>query len=107
MALELTDYTFDATIKSDTITVVDFWASWCAPCRMMAPIIDELSKEYAGKVVIAKVDVDAYVELATRFGIRSIPAILFFKNGKEIGREVGACSKGTLLDKIETVIATV
>ena len=83
MALEITDATFDEVVlKSDKPVVVDFWAAWCGPCRMVGPIIDELSQEYDGKAVVGKVDVDSNQEYAAKYGVRSIPCLLFFKDGE-------------------------
>ncbi|MCB0431599.1 MAG: thioredoxin, partial [Mangrovimonas sp.] len=90
MALEITDATFEETVlKSDKPVMVDFWAAWCGPCRMVAPIIEELSSEYEGKAVIGKVDVDNNQEFAAKFGIRNIPTVLVFQNGEVVGRQVG------------------
>ena len=85
MALEITDATFDEVVlKSDKPVVVDFWAAWCGPCRMVGPIIDEVSTEYDGKAVVGKVDVDANQEFAAKYGVRNIPTVLVFKDGEAI-----------------------
>lgn len=100
--IHLTDDSFDKAISSGTPVLVDFWAEWCGPCRMIAPILDEISTEYQGKALIAKVDVEEYPSLASRFGIQSIPNLKIFKNGVEVGNIVGAVPKNTLkaaLDK--------
>ncbi len=81
MALEITDATFDAIVNTDKPVVVDFWAEWCGPCRMITPIIEELATEYEGKAVIGKVNVDENDAITAKFGIRNIPTILFIKNG--------------------------
>jgi len=100
-----TDGDFEENVvKSDKLTIVDFWAEWCAPCRMIAPTIEELSKEYAGKVNIGKLNVDENGQTATRFGIRSIPTLLFFKNGQIVKQVVGVKSKSELSDLIKANI---
>ena len=80
---------FEAELKSGKLMLVDFWAAWCGPCRMLSPVIDGLDKKYEGKVVIGKVNVDEEQELAIRYGVMSIPTVIFFKNGQEIARKVG------------------
>jgi thioredoxin 1 len=100
--LEVTDATFeDEIIKSDKLTVVDFWAVWCGPCRMIGPVIEELAGEYDEDVKFTKVNVDENQKFAGQFGIRSIPSILFFKDGKVVDNVIGAVPKGTLDDKIK------
>lgn len=100
--IHLNGDSFDKVINSGTPVLVDFWAEWCGPCRMIAPILDELSTEYQGKAIVAKVDVEENPELASRFGIQSIPNLKIFKSGVEVGNIVGAVPKNTLkaaLDK--------
>jgi thioredoxin 1 len=98
----VTDGTFDEEVlKSDKLTVVDFWATWCGPCRMVAPVVEELAETYDGKVKFAKVDVDENQQFAGQYGIRSIPSLLFFKDGKVVDQVVGAVPKGTLDTKIK------
>ncbi len=104
MALEITDATFEEIIGSDKPVVIDFWAEWCGPCRMVGPIVEELAKEYDGKVVIGKVDVDSNDEITSKFGIRNIPTILFFKNGEVVDKQVGATQKSVLADKINKLL---
>ena len=102
MALEITDATFDEVVlKSDKPVVVDFWAAWCGPCRMVGPIIDEVSSEYEGKAVVGKVDVDANQEFAAKYGVRNIPTVLVFKNGEVVGKQVGAAPKKSYVEKLE------
>jgi thioredoxin 1 len=89
--LAVTDETFETEVeKSSGLVVVDFWAAWCGPCRMIAPILDQLSAEYAGRVKVTKVDVDSNIRTSTRFNIRSIPMVLFFKDGKVVDQVLGA-----------------
>ena len=88
----------------DKPLVIDFWATWCGPCRMVAPIIEELSKEYDGKVVVGKCDVEECEDLAMQFGIRNIPTIIFFKGGEMVDKMVGAQPKAKIVEKIETLI---
>ena len=102
MAFEFTDSNFEESVlKNEGVAVIDFWAEWCGPCRMIAPIIEELSKEYDGKVLIGKLNVDHNAEVATKYGIRSIPTMLIFKNGEVIDKHVGVTTKKNLVDKIE------
>jgi thioredoxin 1 len=99
-AVHLTSADFDAKIKSG-VTFVDFWAEWCGPCRMAAPVIDELSTEYAGKITIAKVDVDAEPNLSSSHSVMSIPTCILFKDGVEVGRQVGFSGKQGYLDLLK------
>ncbi len=102
MALQFTDANFqESVLDSKGVTVVDFWAQWCGPCRAIGPVIEELAGTYDGKAQIGKVDVDVNPELSEKFGIRSIPTILIMKDGEVVDTIVGAPSKGTLVDKIE------
>jgi thioredoxin 1 len=105
MAKEFTDGNFkDEVISSDKLSVVDFWAEWCGPCRAIGPVIEDLSKEYDGKVNIGKVNVDVNPSISMDYGITSIPAILFFKNGQVVDKLVGAQPKGNFVKKIEAHI---
>ncbi len=105
MALEVNDGNFDELVlKSDKPVVVDFWAEWCGPCRMIAPIIEELSHEYAGKAVVVKCDVDSSPGVAAKFGIRNIPTVLFFKDGKVADKQVGAVPKNAFVAKLNALI---
>lgn len=104
MALEFTDANFQAeVINSDKLSVVDFWAEWCGPCRAIGPVIEELHKEYDGKVKVGKVNVDHNPNVAMQFGITSIPAILFIKNGQVIDKLIGAQPKANFVKKIDTL----
>ncbi|MEO7176261.1 MAG: thioredoxin [Saprospiraceae bacterium] len=101
MAFEFLDSNFQETaLDRKGLTVVDFWAEWCGPCRMVGPIIEELATEYDGKVMIGKVNVDENPEISMKYGIRSIPTILFIKDGEVVDKQVGATSKKVLNDKI-------
>lgn len=104
MALEITDAAFEDILKSDKPLVIDFWAEWCGPCRMVGPIVDELATEYADRVVIGKVDVDNNDEITSKYGIRNIPTILFIKNGEVVDKQVGAAQKAVLTEKIENLL---
>ena len=84
--------------------VIDFWAEWCGPCRMVAPLIDELATEYAGRVTIGKCDVDENNDLAVKFAVRNIPTILFIKGGQIVDKQIGACPKSTLVDKLNKIL---
>jgi len=104
--IEVTDATFDEQVaNTEGVTVVDFWAPWCGPCRMVGPVIEELAEEYDGRVRFAKVNVDDNQQIAGSFGIRSIPTIGFFKDGEAVGGVVGAYPKEALQQVIEDVLA--
>ena len=105
MALEVNDSNFDeVVIKSDKPVLVDFWAEWCGPCRMITPIIEEIAKEYSEKALIVKCDVDSSPGVATRYGIRNIPTILFFKDGQIADKQVGAVAKNAFVTKLNALI---
>ncbi len=104
MALEITDAGFEDLLKSDKPLVIDFWAEWCGPCRMVGPIVEELAAEYEGKVTIGKVDVDNNDEITSKYGIRNIPTILFIKNGEVVDKQVGAAQKSVLAEKVENLL---
>ena len=101
-ALEVTDNDFETEIENHQgLAVVDFWATWCGPCRMIAPVLDQLSVEYAGKAKVAKLDVDTNIRTPARFQVRSIPTILFFKDGKLVDQVIGAVPKSQLETKFK------
>jgi thioredoxin 1 len=95
----------DEVEKNDGLTIVDFWATWCGPCRMIAPILDQLAVEYEGKVKVAKVDVDANIKTGSRFNVRSIPMLLFFKGGKVVDQIIGAVPKAHIESKLQKHVA--
>ncbi len=104
MTLQITDATLDEVLKTDKLVVIDFWAEWCGPCKMIGPIIDEIGEEYQDRVVVGKVDVDNNDEATSRYGIRSIPTVLFIKNGEVVDKLVGAGAKSLFTEKIEKLL---
>ena len=103
--VEITDSNFEEVINSDNPVLVDFWAEWCGPCKMIAPVVEELASDYDGKAVIGKVDVDTNPEVSAKFGIRSIPTLLVFKNGEIVDKQVGAVPKAVLSQKLDAQMA--
>ena len=104
MALEITDNNFKELLAEGKPVVVDFWAPWCGPCKMVGPIIEELAKEYEGQVIIGKCDVDENTELPAEYGTRNIPTVLFFKDGAMVDKQVGAAAKPAFVEKIKNLL---
>ena len=104
MAITVTEENFNEILNEGKPMVLDFWAEWCGPCRMVGPIINELAAEYEGRVVIGKVDVDENNEISTQFGIRNIPTVLYFKGGQIVDKQVGAFPKSAYVEKIEQLL---
>jgi thioredoxin 1 len=105
MTIDVTDANFDEVVlNSDKPVLVDFWAEWCGPCRMVTPIVKELAEEYGDKAVITKMDVDSNPGTSVKFGIRNIPTILFFKNGEVVDKQVGAVPKTILASKLDALM---
>lgn len=105
MLIELTDANFEEIVlKSDKPVLVDFWAEWCGPCRIIAPIVEELANDFIDKVVVGKMDVDSNNSITSKFGIRNIPTILFFKNGEVVDKSVGAVPKAILTSKLDAMM---
>jgi thioredoxin 1 len=105
MTIDVTDATFEEVVlKSDKPVIVDFWAEWCGPCRMVGPLVKEIVTDFEGRAVITKLDVDNNPEVSAKFGIRNIPTILFFKNGEIVDKQVGAVPKNVLVTKLEALL---
>jgi thioredoxin 1 len=105
MTIDVTDSTFEQVVlKSDKPVLVDFWAEWCGPCRMVGPIVKEIGNDFEGKVVVTKLDVDSNPEVSSKYGIRNIPTILFFKNGEIVDKQVGAVPKANLVAKVQALL---
>lgn len=104
MAVEIKDSNYKEILAEGKPIVIDFWAPWCGPCKMVGPIIDELAAEYEGQVIIGKCDVDENDEVAAEFGIRNIPTVLFFKDGVQVDKQVGAVAKPAFVDKIKKLL---
>ena len=104
MAIAVNDSNFKDVVSSNKLVMVDFWATWCGPCRMLSPIVDEISSEMADKVVVAKCNVDECDSTPVEYGIRNIPALIFFKDGQAVDRLVGAVPKATIVEKINSLL---
>src|SRR5690606_19669699 len=103
--IEITDANFEEVLSTNKPVLVDFWAEWCGPCKMIGPVVEELAGEYDGKAVIGKVDVDANPQVSAKFGIRSIPTLLFFRNNEIVDKQIGAVPKAVLAQKLDAQIA--
>lgn len=102
--IEITDSNFEEILNSEKPVMVDFWAEWCGPCKMVGPLVEEMAGEYDGKAVIAKVDVDNNPNVSAKYGIRSIPTMLFFKDGEIVDRQIGAVPKNVLITKLDAQV---
>lgn len=104
-AIEITDDNFDEIIATDKPVLIDFWAEWCGPCKMIGPVVEELAGDYNGRAVVGKIDVDSNPNISAKFGIRSIPTLLVFKNGEIVDKQVGAVQKNVLAQKLDAQIS--
>ncbi len=104
MALQITDATLDTVLDTDKLVVIDFWAEWCGPCKMIGPIIEEIGEEYKDKIVVGKLNVDENDETTGKYGIRNIPTVLFIKNGEVVDKAVGAGPKTLFTEKIDKLV---
>jgi thioredoxin 1 len=104
MAFQFTDANFEDSALSGGVAVVDFWAEWCGPCRLLTPIIEDLAKDYDGKATVGKLNVDDNLQVSSKYGIRSIPTILFIKDGEVVDKQVGVATKATLEAKLQSLL---
>ena len=102
MTVEVNDSNFEEVVlKSEKLVIIDFWAEWCGPCRMVTPILEEISEEYEGKILVTKLDVDSNPGISSKLGIRNIPTVMFFKDGEMVDKQVGAVPKSNFVSKLE------
>ncbi len=105
MTIEITDANFDELVlNADKPVLIDLWAEWCGPCRMVGPVVDELSEDYEGRVICGKIDVDSNPDVTVKYGVRNIPTLLFFKNGELVDKQVGAVPKAVLAGKLDIIL---
>jgi thioredoxin 1 len=104
MALQITDTNIEEVLKTDQLVIIDFWAEWCGPCKMVGPIIEQISEEYKERVTVGKLDVDNNDDTTSKYGIRNIPTVLFIKNGEVVDKVVGAGPKNMFTDKIDKLL---
>lgn len=104
MALAINNENYKEVIATDKVVMIDFWAEWCGPCRQMSPIVDEMATEFGDKAVIGKCDVEQSDEIASSYGVRNIPTIIFLKNGQLVDKQIGACSKAALTEKLNKLL---
>lgn len=104
MAQAITNDNIQGLIESGKPVVIDFWAEWCGPCRMIGPVIEELAEEFADKAIVGKCDIEQENDLAVKYGIRNIPTVLFIKNGEVVDKQIGACAKDALKGKLESIL---
>ncbi len=102
--MEFTEQNFQEVLDSNAVVVADFWATWCGPCKMVGPIIESLAKDYEGKALIGKVDIEENTELTDKYGIRNVPTVLFFKNGQLVDKQVGAGPRNVFEDKLKALL---
>ncbi|MCQ2369953.1 MAG: thioredoxin [Paludibacteraceae bacterium] len=102
--MEFTDQNFQEVLDNNAVVVADFWATWCGPCKMVGPIIESLAKDYEGKALIGKVDIEENTDLTDKYGIRNVPTVLFFKNGQLVDKQVGAGPRNVYEDKIKALL---
>lgn len=104
MELEITENNFELIIAEGKPVLIDFWATWCGPCKRLGPVLEEISKEFEGKAIVAKCDIEENTDLTDKFGIMSVPTVVFFKDGVEVGRQVGVAAKSVYTDKLNSLL---